>query len=70
MPLHPFYSHELRGLVQLARGGRVWTIVWRGPLLVQDPATGVVRRVPVYRLDNGHWDAYYPDEFQSLGQWH
>ena len=70
MAIPSFYSHELRGLVQLTQGGRVHTIVWRGPLLVQDPTAGLVLRVPVYRLDDGHWDAYYQDEFQPLGQWY
>lgn len=66
--LQPFYHYDVGNLVLLSRRGRVWTIIWRGPLLVRE-VSGVVRRVPVYRLDNGHWDAYHETDFQAFGQW-
>jgi hypothetical protein len=33
-------------------------VVWRGYLKERHPATGLVQRVPVYRLDDGYWDCY------------
>lgn len=30
-------------------------VVWRGQLKERHPATGLVQRVPVYRLGDGHW---------------
>lgn len=39
-------------------------VVWRGHLKERHPATGLVYRVPVYRLADGHWDCYREEELQ------
>jgi hypothetical protein len=39
-------------------------VVWRGHLKERHPATGLVQRVPVYRLDDGYWDCYREEELQ------
>jgi hypothetical protein len=39
-------------------------VVWRGHLKERNPATGLVQRVPVYRLDDGYWDCYREEELQ------
>ena len=40
-------------------------VVWRGLLKERHPATGLVQRVPVYRLSDGHWDCYREEELQA-----
>lgn len=40
-------------------------VVWRGLLKERHPATGLVQRVPVYRLADGHWDCYREEELQA-----
>ena len=40
-------------------------IVWRGHLKERHPATGLVQRVPVYRLADGYWDCYREEELQA-----
>jgi hypothetical protein len=40
------------------------TIVWRGQLRERHPQTGLVHRVPVYRLDDGYWDCYREEELR------
>jgi ribosomal protein S27AE len=37
-------------------------VIWRGQLKERHPATGLVHRVNVYRLDNNFWDCYYEEE--------
>jgi hypothetical protein len=39
-------------------------IVWRGVLRERHAITGLVHRVPVYRLDDGYWDCYREEELQ------
>ncbi len=39
-------------------------VVWRGHLKERHPATGLVHRVPVYRLADGYWDCYREEELQ------
>jgi len=39
-------------------------VVWRGHLKERHPATGLVQRVPVYRLDDGYWDCYREEELR------
>jgi hypothetical protein len=39
-------------------------VVWRGHLKERHPATGLVQRVPVYRLADGYWDCYREEELQ------
>jgi len=40
-------------------------VVWRGLLKERHPATGLVQRVPVYRLADGYWDCYREEELQA-----
>jgi hypothetical protein len=39
-------------------------VVWRGHLKERHPTTGLLHRVPVYRLDDGYWDCYREEELQ------
>ena len=39
-------------------------VVWRGHLRERHPATGLLHRVPVYRLADGYWDCYREEELQ------
>jgi hypothetical protein len=39
-------------------------IVWRGHLKERHPTTGLLHRVPVYRLADGYWDCYREEELQ------
>lgn len=39
-------------------------VVWQGYLKERHPVTGLVQRVPVYRLSDGFWDCYREDELQ------
>lgn len=39
-------------------------VVWRGHLKERHPATGLVQRVPVYRLADGYWDCYREEELR------
>ncbi|RZL12375.1 MAG: hypothetical protein EOO62_11145 [Hymenobacter sp.] len=39
-------------------------VVWRGHLKERHPTTGLVHRVPVYRLADGYWDCYREEELQ------
>jgi hypothetical protein len=40
-------------------------VVWRGLLKERHPDTGLVQRVPVYRLADGFWDCYREEELQA-----
>jgi hypothetical protein len=40
-------------------------VVWRGHLKERHPATGLLQRVPVYRLADGYWDCYREEELQA-----
>lgn len=39
-------------------------IIWRGQLRERHPDTGLLLRVPVYRLADGHWDCYREEELR------
>lgn len=39
-------------------------VIWRGHLKERHPATGLVQRVPVYRLADGYWDCYREEELR------
>lgn len=39
-------------------------VLWRGHLKERHPTTGLVHRVPVYRLNDGYWDCYREEELQ------
>ncbi len=40
-------------------------VIWRGQLKERHPATGLVHRVNVYRLNDGYWDCYREEELQA-----
>ena len=40
-------------------------IMWRGLLKERHQATGLVQRVPVYRLADGFWDCYREEKLQA-----
>jgi hypothetical protein len=37
-------------------------VIWRGKQMVPSITGRQPYEVPVYRLDNGHWDCYYEHE--------
>lgn len=39
-------------------------VLWRGHLKERHPTTGLLHRVPVYRLDDGYWDCYREEELR------
>ncbi|NML67933.1 hypothetical protein HHL22_22260 [Hymenobacter sp. RP-2-7] len=43
-----------------------YPIVWRGYLKERHPDTGLLHRVPVYRLADGFWDCYREDELRVV----
>jgi hypothetical protein len=58
------FAYELGRVVQPAPAAPTRTIVWRGQLRERHPQTGLVHRVPVYRLDDGYWDCYREEELR------
>ena len=56
------YAFDLGHRVQPAPATPTHTIIWRGQLRERHPATGLVHRVNVYRLDDGYWDCYREEE--------
>lgn len=40
-------------------------VIWRGQLKERHPTTGLMHRVNVYRLNDGHWDCYREDELRA-----
>lgn len=56
------YAYDLGRLVQPATQLQAHPIVWRGQLKERHPATGLVYRVNVYRLNDGYWDCYREEE--------
>jgi hypothetical protein len=58
------YAYDVGLLVQLATQSQAHPIVWRGQLKERHPATGLVHRVNVYRLNDGYWDCYREEELQ------
>jgi hypothetical protein len=56
------YAYDLGRLVQPATQQQAHPIVWRGQLKERHPATGLVHRVNVYRLNDGYWDCYREEE--------
>jgi hypothetical protein len=63
-----YYKYDVGNVVQLVRGGKAYTVKWRGYLEVPNPHGGI-GRVSVYRLDNGYWDCYYENELHSAWRW-
>jgi hypothetical protein len=62
LPAYASHRYDVGSLVQLVRGGQVWTVMWRGQLKVHESAR--VRRRNVYLLNNGFWDTYYEEDLQ------
>jgi hypothetical protein len=60
----PAFAYELGHEVLPLTGAIPHLITWRGQLKERHPETGIVHRVPVYRLDDGHWDCYREEELQ------
>jgi hypothetical protein len=58
------YAYDVGLLVQPATQTQAHPIVWRGQLKERHPATGLVHRVNVYRLNDGYWDCYREEELQ------
>jgi hypothetical protein len=58
---------DIGTLVQLVRGGQVWTVIWRGFLRVRLPSGW--GRAHVYRLNNGFWDCYHEQELHTAWRW-
>ena len=56
------YAYGVGSRVLPAHEAEPHTVVWRGQLKERHPQTGLVHRVPVYRLDNGYWDCYREEE--------
>jgi hypothetical protein len=60
----PAFAYELGHEVLPLTGTMPRLVTWRGQLKERHPKTGIVHRVPVYRLDDGHWDCYREEELQ------
>jgi hypothetical protein len=56
------FAYGLGHLVKPISLAQPHAIIWRGQLKERHPATGLVHRVNVYRLDNNFWDCYYEEE--------
>ncbi len=59
------FAYDLGRLVQPTSQMQAHPIVWRGQLKERHPATGLVHRVNVYRLNDGYWDCYREEELQA-----
>ncbi len=58
------FAFELGRAVLPRTQAQAHPVVWRGHLKERHPATGLVYRVPVYRLADGYWDCYREEELQ------
>lgn len=58
------FAFELGRVVLPLTQEQSHAVVWRGHLKEPHPDTGLLRRVPVYRLDDGYWDCYREEELQ------
>ncbi len=58
------FAFELGRAVLPRTQAQAHPVVWRGHLKERHPATGLVHRVPVYRLADGYWDCYREEELQ------
>lgn len=54
----PFFQYVIGSFVKLAQGAPMQRVIWRGKQVVPD-IVGRPHQVPVYRIDNDHWDCYY-----------
>lgn len=57
------YAYELGHRVQPAPALTA-EVIWRGQLKERHPATGLIHRVNVYRLNDGYWDCYREEELR------
>jgi hypothetical protein len=64
VPSTSVFAYELGHQVMPTTGIAPRVITWRGQLKERHPETGIVHRVPVYRLDDGYWDCYREEELQ------
>lgn len=60
----PVFAYEVGRAVLPLSQQQPCAIVWRGHLKERHPATGLLQRVPVYRLADGYWDCYREEELQ------
>lgn len=58
------FAFELGRAVLPLTHAQPYPVLWRGHLRERHPTTGLVHRVPVYRLDDGYWDCYREEELQ------
>jgi hypothetical protein len=58
------FAYELGHQVVAVIGTAPRIVTWRGQLKERHPESGMVHRVPVYRLDDGYWDCYREEELQ------
>jgi len=58
------FAYELGRRVQ-AMPALTAEVIWRGQLRERHPATGLVHRVNVYRLNDGFWDCYREEDLQA-----
>jgi hypothetical protein len=59
------FGYELGRAVQPVTQAQPYPVVWRGYLKERHPVTGLLYRVPVYRLADGFWDCYREDELRA-----
>ncbi|KUG07496.1 hypothetical protein [Solirubrum puertoriconensis] len=59
------FAFDLGQAVQAAYNNSTHRIIWRGQVKERHPATGLVHRVNVYRLNDGYWDCYREDDLQA-----
>ncbi|RSK33189.1 hypothetical protein [Hymenobacter metallilatus] len=59
------FAYALGQPVQPAPDAPARPVIWRGQLKAREAADGLIRRVNVYRLDNGYWDCYYETDLQA-----
>jgi hypothetical protein len=64
----PFFQYVIGSFVQLAPGASMQRVIWRGKQLVPSITGRQPYEVPVYRLDNEHWDCYYEHELHPALQ--
>jgi hypothetical protein len=53
-----FFKYVLGSFVKLAQGAPMQRVIWRGKQVAPN-IIGQPHEVPVYRIDNDHWDCYY-----------
>jgi hypothetical protein len=61
----PDYAFEVGRPVVPTTQQQAHPVVWRGLLKERHPATGLLQRVPVYRLADGFWDCYREEELRA-----